>query len=723
MTLEEFTPAEPYGSLLDLRRANDELLKSQSGTTSSAPSAAGISNFIDRAAATGTILDAAADRKAAQGLIDYWVASSYSLPRSRNVDLPSLRKANVLLFDFDEDVVATAVAAGEAFVQRLQSAGEFRFGFLNIKTDLLSRFFQDDYDLACQILLRLVQLPGESGGCVSVPAPFQKLAELGDHERVKEIVAGLMDAGVLAVRNDGDVVALKYEALIRKWPWFSLLIDERDYYRKRAINWDQSQKKIRALLEWGLTRKFRKYHDIDDVEKRYIKASYWHAARQLASAGVFVGVVAAGIYVGYNYQALFSKYYVTEARVRSKIDLILNENTSPGAKAAAGRWLASYKKTIKVPTADLRDLDLSDVTAQDSNFESARLERVHFNRSNLRGSSFRKSKLFDVEFVNSELAGVGFDNATAIAGTKFNGASLVRSVFDGVRFCEGVDFTDADVRAASFKNITFSPTQLPIFEGTAWWLMDGLTFEQRGVLGENVPRNKRRLLRSLSKELEESGALAKGMGGNKFTQALWLNQRAWTLAEYGVESPVNDTPDKDMDAAELAKQSIEVLQALIKEGNTNRDYSVIFANVSDTLAYILLQKAAQITGKDDKDKRLAEAVKYFGDAVNEDNDGSVSFRYAVALNATGKVSEALRYLTVSIRDKEYSPTHELYLLDKLFTSDFRTQLRLLTDDLPSRTKPRIANNLPPRDKAQMEHQSTSSDADPCQKRSQPRKGQ
>src|SRR5262249_53938940 len=75
---------DPYRSLDALRYASDELITSQpeddsrSSETERLAAEAKRTEFIRRAIETGAVLDTPADRKVAQGLIDYWVASAYT---------------------------------------------------------------------------------------------------------------------------------------------------------------------------------------------------------------------------------------------------------------------------------------------------------------------------------------------------------------------------------------------------------------------------------------------------------------------------------------------------------------------------------------------------------------------------------------------------------------------------------------------------------------------
>jgi hypothetical protein len=71
-----------------------------------------IALFIDRATMTGTVLDAPDDRKAAQALVDFWLAKSYAIPRETHTKQRASAQDNTLLRPFDRAAMTTALAEG-----------------------------------------------------------------------------------------------------------------------------------------------------------------------------------------------------------------------------------------------------------------------------------------------------------------------------------------------------------------------------------------------------------------------------------------------------------------------------------------------------------------------------------------------------------------------------------------------------------------------------------
>ena len=66
-----------YPSLAALQAAHNGLLKRQRQEGDAPAFLAEVASFLHEGAATGTLLDADADRRTAQGLLDYWVARLY----------------------------------------------------------------------------------------------------------------------------------------------------------------------------------------------------------------------------------------------------------------------------------------------------------------------------------------------------------------------------------------------------------------------------------------------------------------------------------------------------------------------------------------------------------------------------------------------------------------------------------------------------------------------
>ena len=118
-------PAPPYQSLSALRQANDDLLASlpedKSDTDAWKSCTTRIFEFIHRAVTTGALLELPFERRAAQGLIDYWVASSYNMPVDGPKELIQSRKINTLLAPFDAVSLRSICERGDQVIGNLSS--------------------------------------------------------------------------------------------------------------------------------------------------------------------------------------------------------------------------------------------------------------------------------------------------------------------------------------------------------------------------------------------------------------------------------------------------------------------------------------------------------------------------------------------------------------------------------------------------------------------------
>src|SRR6478672_3551552 len=111
--------SQPYASLQALEHASDALIadlpEDEVSVSDSERNAIAerIALFIDRATMTGTVLDAPDDRKAAQALIDFWLAKRYAIPRETPTKQRPSAKANTLLKPFDRAAMTAVIAEGD----------------------------------------------------------------------------------------------------------------------------------------------------------------------------------------------------------------------------------------------------------------------------------------------------------------------------------------------------------------------------------------------------------------------------------------------------------------------------------------------------------------------------------------------------------------------------------------------------------------------------------
>jgi uncharacterized protein YjbI with pentapeptide repeats len=691
-----------FASMEELRDASDALLeRHQESSPSEDQRARRVWEFVRRASATGAQLDSASDRREAQSLIDYWISNSYSLGHSDAADAerPTLSRIGNQLARFKREFARTAAAAGDAYIERIKAIRPTRL--LDWLSLIFARIFGGTrLDIIKRLLLRLVRLPESEGQASSAPSRMERLQELDDKEVVGKCVRDLQEIDILTVSGEGTeaVVALKYESLITEWKWFRDLIDQRMLFRQAAVRWARSDPRLFSLREWLRVRKFRKYGSLNEIEQVYASETADTAIRKIMTASSFFIVYGVSILVVFALSSLLSvtqfykDIFVTDRRVQIALKAIRGEHQSPNVSGNL-RWLAANNVKLEIPGVRLKSLDLANIVAPGSNFNTAALDDVQFVKANLEAASFRYAHLDSVTFDHARLTTAGFDGAI-IKKTSFADAMLVRATFDGAKFCDGVDFSNADVRSASFKSLILAGNELPNFSGVAWWLIDGWSFEQRAELGKKQTDNdlfsfqrglndRVRLdripaLKAALDQAEQNLATYK----DTRNQALWLADKAWTLAIYGVDSPKTEPgglgdETADLDGVAAASKVIDLIKETPGPGSQR-----IQAAALDTLGYIRLQRAVH-TSANARTSLLEHARGAFEEAIRLSDDGGIFYRYAVALDALGRSDEALKDLEFAVRERSYTPTHEQFLLKQLFSRAFYDKMQQLLGPAPS----------------------------------------
>ncbi len=187
--------------------------------------------FLRKGAATGGLLDNPADRKEAQGLLDYWRANLYSASRSHGPDkvaqeLASQRLADVVLAPFDRRTIRAAAAAAD---QWLDSAPE-------------------DETFARRLVLRLMRLR-ENGTFELTPATESVCEGLEPRERVAQVLTHLCSLGVVRIAGDWSgrrEFTLRSPDLIDQWPRLQKWTAARKQFRQKATEWEQRRAKEKA---------------------------------------------------------------------------------------------------------------------------------------------------------------------------------------------------------------------------------------------------------------------------------------------------------------------------------------------------------------------------------------------------------------------------------------------------------------------------------------------
>jgi hypothetical protein len=535
-------------------------------------------------------------------------------------ELLQSRKITTLLAPFDAASLRSICERGDQVIGELSS---------------------QDQDLARRLLVRLFRFSDSSRGLVSVPTLREDLLSVGPPERVAKIVTDLVKAHVLRESHDdgGDFIDLEYEALGRNWEQLRLWINQRAKLRDAALAWQRTGKKKSILLQAALVKEAVTYGNLNDLEKEFVTASQWRERRfYLVLAGIAAILVGAVPLAQYAYKTLYIPW------VFDRDIEIVKSDGSPEKRVAALRRLAEYQKTfpkeIDLSTIQLKGekangLDLRGLTtARPLLLTQATLQNVNLQDAKLPSSSFIRSIVTGSHFEGADLKLSRFENSF-IDSSSFSNADLFRAVFNGAQFCR-VDFSEAIVRYASFWDVTFEDEDPPNFDNSAWWLATGWNKHQRELLTKQSANKDPKETKSFKQELKSVDEMDTS---NPAMRARALNERAWTLATFGVDLP---------DAERAVREALDIYGANSQSALSPRDVP----NALDTLAYILMQK-----------RELAEAERLLSDAARNNNnqDASILFRYALTLWMQGSEQQAQIYLVRSIA-QNYSPGHELYVL-------------------------------------------------------------
>ncbi len=205
-----------------------------------------------------------------------------------------------------------------------------------------------------------------------------------------------------------------------------------------------------------------------------------------------------------------------------------------------------------------------------------------------------------------------------------------------------------------------------IFTGTAWWLAFGWTLPQIEKFAAqysdlNIKKAKIFDKDIISRKKEVDNALSPE------DRVRALNELAWTYAIYGADLKI---------AKQYAQKALEEFSEIKTiKGKSETWIAKTRMNFTDTKAYILLQEG---------DPAGAVELLEKPGIIETNSDGDLIFRYAFALHALALEKEgdekgrleqkAQAYLEKSLRNRNYVPSHELYLLRRYITDEFKAKL-------------------------------------------------
>ncbi len=355
--------------------------------------------------------------------------------------------------------------------------------------------------------------------------------------------------------------------------------------------------------------------------------------------------------------------------------------TGNAVKVAALERLQFYQQWL--PPLDLSNVSIENVSLPNldlkaPNFSLARFRRVAFPRASLANASFSESRVEDSDFNHAQLSFANFRSAE-ITSSLFDRADLQGAIFD--RACLGdVKFSGANLRNTSFWAVTFSGPLERAFQDTAWWFAQGWNSSQIAALRASSQRELKESL-IFKETVARSAARVAGTRERTFERAFALNDRAWTLATWGVDpSSGPQTPaaqpceaalkrtDMAENALDAAEQAVCIVETLSRATDAGGSYDGALASFRDTQAYILMQLG-----------RMSEAARLYA-MTPASSPAEVLFRSAVAHYAIGEEEKAKLYLERSIAQR-YTPTHELQHLNRHFTVGLRRQVFILIDEM------------------------------------------
>jgi WD40 repeat protein len=334
--------------------------------------------------------------------------------------------------------------------------------------------------------------------------------------------------------------------------------------------------------------------------------------------------------------------YIVPFQREGEVENAKSLNATSESRQRSIKWLANNLQIIDLNDTALRNFSLDRIQmVPQSSFTRANLENGSFEETVLRDAKFMYATITRLNFAKANLQGARFNEAV-VSKTSFEGADLKFARFDGARLLSEVNFSQADLNGTSFRNVTYD--SLPNFDKTAWWLASGWNLNQvAGFVKKfgGADPERRRVVGEypmFDRDLNRFESMLKKTSINTLQRAVALDGKAWTLAIHGI----------DLEEAERVSRGM--LKTLKISRLSNEDKAKPLSYISDTLAYILLQK-----------RRAEEAREVKKEDYGVQDPGGI-FRHALALYTLGNEKEASDILKGSEQVKSYSPSHELYLL-------------------------------------------------------------
>ena len=200
-----------------------------------------------------------------------------------------------------------------------------------------------DQALTRRILLRLLRI--SDGTSVSSPRIKASLCSADEEERGNEIVEKLRGAGAIVIggREQGDLVELRYEALLRHWQRLRDWIDERIKFREAALFWVRTGRDNGALVSAKLAKAAAEYGDLSDLEEEFVKRSREYSARWLWT---LAAAAALPIFIVLAAWLAYEQWYVP-SQAPYKSEVAKSSDQPMESRVHAIRWLARVQQPME----------------------------------------------------------------------------------------------------------------------------------------------------------------------------------------------------------------------------------------------------------------------------------------------------------------------------------------------------------------------------------------
>jgi hypothetical protein len=594
-----------YGSLAALRDGHLALKQSISDATTRpdfTEMAKSVRAFLAEAQKTGAFLDDAKERRAAQGILDYWSAELASYPEAPAEDFVPvlLAPADAAQVARDGDEPAQSKEDQRALIRLAATARQWRDS-------------------------------GEKSGYLLVGETIKEAARFKDQDpALAEFVAASLDA-VKAKRMfwaTMGIVVLAVAAVC--WGAFA-------YWQFKLLpDWKNEQ--ISALQEQSGPDKqipILKWLDANQP---------WQPPYDISGTPRIADVTLPGFRL---YAPNFSGVEFSRVRfpVEEKYCLWDNKATC-FFKNRHCLWNDTFCLTRRPD-----DATLPSATFNQTSFsfdESGKSGDNDFSGANLQLAQFRNAKIAFTSFSGADLYRAVFDRAM-LCDVDFSGANLRLASFWGVT-------SDKQTR----EHLKDTAWWLAL--GWPWSEIEKLAHEAKA----GSDRLKQSLgfqhdigdaTKSLSGSSPGSLDYALALNNMAYTYATW----GIDLTRPGYASDpcaAQGVPENGRQAAERAVCSVIKLNG---EGEKKGSYTELLSNVRDTLAYLLMEGGDMAAALKVFAELTADDPKYLDAAAARDS----SFRYAIAQYAGGgdKAAAIARFKT-AIEEMRYQPTHELQTLSE-----------------------------------------------------------